>query len=47
MGAVARLPEGARAAVVTVSDRSSAGERPDASGPLLSRLLATSRTQRL
>lgn len=40
MGAVAGLPHGARAAVVTVSDRSAAGERPDSSGPLLAGLLA-------
>ena len=33
------LPEGARARVVTVSDRSSRGERPDTSGPLLADLL--------
>ncbi len=39
MGAVAELPPGARAAVVTVSDRSFAGERPDTSGPLLAELL--------
>ena len=40
MGALTGLPDGARAAVVTVSDRSAAGERPDASGPLLAGLLA-------
>jgi len=34
------LPEGARAQVVTVSDRSARGERPDTSGPLLAGLLA-------
>jgi molybdenum cofactor biosynthesis protein B len=34
------LPTGARAVVVTVSDRSSAGERPDRSGPLAAQLLA-------
>jgi molybdenum cofactor biosynthesis protein B len=34
------LPTGARAVVVTVSDRSSAGERPDLSGPLAAELLA-------
>lgn len=33
------LPQGARAAVVTVSDRSFAGEREDTSGPLLAELL--------
>ncbi len=33
------LPEDARACVVTVSDRSSRGERPDTSGPLLAELL--------
>lgn len=40
MGAVAGLPQGARAAVITVSDRSHAGLREDASGPLLAALLA-------
>ncbi|HUR51710.1 MAG TPA: MogA/MoaB family molybdenum cofactor biosynthesis protein [Mycobacteriales bacterium] len=40
MGAVDGLPEGARAAVVTVSDRSHGGLRHDASGPLLVSLLA-------
>lgn len=40
MGAVAGLPEGARAAVLTVSDRCFAGEREDSSGPLLAALLA-------
>jgi len=39
VGAVG-LPEGARARVITVSDRSSRGERPDTSGPLLAALLA-------
>ncbi len=34
------LPPGARAVVVTVSDRSAAGARPDASGPLAADLLA-------
>ncbi len=34
------LPEGARALVVTVSDRSSRGDRPDTSGPLLASLLS-------
>jgi molybdenum cofactor synthesis domain-containing protein len=34
------LPTGARAVVITVSDRSSAGERPDLSGPLATELLA-------
>ena len=33
------LPEDARARVVTVSDRSSAGERADTSGPLLAEML--------
>lgn len=33
------LPRGAAAAVVTVSDRSASGERPDTSGPLLVDLL--------
>lgn len=40
MGAVEGLPPGARAAVVTVSDRSHGGLRHDASGPLLASLLA-------
>ncbi|HUR14656.1 MAG TPA: MogA/MoaB family molybdenum cofactor biosynthesis protein [Mycobacteriales bacterium] len=40
MGAVDGLPAGARAAVVTVSDRSHGGLRHDASGPLLASLLA-------
>lgn len=40
MGAVGDLPEGARAAVITVSDRSHEGLRHDASGPLLASLLA-------
>lgn len=35
MGADRGAPEGSRAVVVTVSDRSSAGLRPDTSGPLL------------
>ena len=39
MGALAGLPAGARAVVITVSDRSSAGLRPDTSGPLLAALL--------
>jgi molybdenum cofactor synthesis domain-containing protein len=34
------VPAGARAAVITVSDRSSAGTRPDTSGELLASLLA-------
>lgn len=34
------VPAGARAAVITVSDRSAAGTRPDTSGELLSTLLA-------
>jgi molybdenum cofactor synthesis domain-containing protein len=38
VGAVG-LPEGARARVITVSDRSSRGERADSSGPLLAALL--------
>ena len=40
MGAVDGLPAGARAAVITVSDRSHGGERHDSSGPLLASLLA-------
>jgi molybdenum cofactor synthesis domain-containing protein len=40
VGGAAGLPPGARAQVVTVSDRSAAGEREDSSGPLLARLLA-------
>lgn len=40
MGAVEGLPEGATAAVVTVSDRSHGGLRHDSSGPLLATLLA-------
>jgi molybdenum cofactor synthesis domain-containing protein len=40
VGAVDGLPDGARAAVVTVSDRSHGGERHDSSGPLLASLLA-------
>lgn len=40
MAAVDGLPPGARAAVVTVSDRSHGGLRHDASGPLLASLLA-------
>ena len=39
MGAVDGLPGGARALVVTVSDRSHSGLRPDSSGPLLASLL--------
>ncbi|MCA1713321.1 MAG: MogA/MoaB family molybdenum cofactor biosynthesis protein [Actinobacteria bacterium] len=39
MGAVEGLPAGARAAVVTVSDRSHGGLRHDSSGPLLAQLL--------
>jgi molybdenum cofactor synthesis domain-containing protein len=39
VGAVDGLPDGARAAVVTVSDRSHGGLRHDASGPLLASLL--------
>ena len=39
MTLAAGLPVGARALVVTVSDRSSRGERPDTSGPLLVELL--------
>ena len=39
MGAVDGLPAGARARVVTVSDRSHGGLRHDASGPLLAELL--------
>ena len=39
MGAVDGLPQGARAAVITVSDRSHGGLRHDASGPLLASLL--------
>ena len=39
VSAAVGLPEGARALVVTVSDRSSRGERPDTSGPLLASLL--------
>jgi molybdenum cofactor synthesis domain-containing protein len=34
------MPAGARAVVITVSDRSSSGERADRSGPLLAELLA-------
>ncbi len=37
--AATQLPPGARAQVITVSDRSSRGERPDTSGPLLASLL--------
>ena len=37
---MSELPAGLRAVVVTVSDRSSAGERPDTSGPLAAGLLA-------
>ena len=40
MAAVEGLPEGSRAAVITVSDRSHGGVRHDASGPLLASLLA-------
>jgi molybdenum cofactor biosynthesis protein B len=40
VGAVDGLPDGARAAVITVSDRSHGGLRHDASGPLLASLLA-------
>jgi len=40
MGAVDGLPPGARAQVITVSDRSHGGLRHDASGPLLASLLA-------
>lgn len=40
MGAVDGLPDGARAAVITVSDRSHGGLRHDSSGPLLASLLA-------
>ena len=39
MAAVEALPAGARAAVVTVSDRSHGGLRHDSSGPLLASLL--------
>jgi len=39
VGAVDGLPPGARAAVITVSDRSHGGLRHDASGPLLATLL--------
>lgn len=39
MGAVEGLPAGARAAVITVSDRSHGGLRHDSSGPLLAALL--------
>jgi molybdenum cofactor biosynthesis protein B len=39
VGAVDGLPEGARAAVITVSDRSHGGFRHDSSGPLLASLL--------
>ena len=39
MGAVDGLPEGARAAVITVSDRSHGGLRHDSSGPLLASLV--------
>ena len=34
------VPAGSRAQVVTVSDRSYAGTRPDTSGPVLAGLLA-------
>jgi molybdenum cofactor synthesis domain-containing protein len=40
VGAVDGLPAGARAAVITVSDRSHGGLRHDSSGPLLASLLA-------
>ncbi len=40
MDPVAAAPPVGRALVVTVSDRSFRGERPDASGPLLAELLA-------
>ena len=40
MGTLTGLPEGASARVITVSDRSAAGLRPDTSGPLLAELLA-------
>jgi molybdenum cofactor synthesis domain-containing protein len=40
MAAVEGLPTGARAAVITVSDRSHGGLRHDASGPLLASLLS-------
>jgi molybdenum cofactor synthesis domain-containing protein len=40
VAALAGLPRGVRAAVITVSDRSYAGERADTSGPLLASLLA-------
>jgi molybdenum cofactor biosynthesis protein B len=40
MAAVEGLPDGARAAVITVSDRSHGGLRHDSSGPLLASLLA-------
>jgi molybdenum cofactor biosynthesis protein B len=39
MAAVEGLPEGATAAVITVSDRSHGGLRHDSSGPLLASLL--------
>lgn len=35
----ALVPTGSRARVITVSDRSARGERPDTSGPLLAELL--------
>ena len=40
MAAVEGLPAGARASVITVSDRSHGGLRHDTSGPLLASLLA-------
>jgi len=40
VAAVDGLPDGARAAVITVSDRSHGGLRHDSSGPLLAELLA-------
>jgi len=39
MGALEELPDGATAAVITVSDRSHGGLRHDTSGPLLAELL--------
>jgi molybdenum cofactor biosynthesis protein B len=39
MGAVDGLPAGARARVITISDRSHGGLRHDSSGPLLAELL--------
>lgn len=40
MAGLSELPEGAKAAVITVSDRSHGGLRHDASGPLLAALLS-------